>query len=262
MLEDFYTRAIVAGMLVALLAAPFGCFVIWRRMAYFGDTMAHSALLGITLALLTELPIGMWVFAVALATAAAMIYFQRRSQLPSDTLLGILSHSTLAIGLLSLGFLTGNSVDIMSYLVGDVLTVSVRDIQLIAATTAIALVLLVLIWKPLLATTVNADLAVAEGKNANAVELIYLLLLAAVIAITVRIVGVLLITALLVIPAATARRLAGSPEQMAVIAAVLGALAVLCGLGASLWWDTAAGPSIVVAALIIFLGSTLLRVRN
>jgi len=257
MLDDFTTRAMLAGVLVACLAAPFGCFVVWRRMAYFGDTMAHSALLGITVALLLDIHVNIGVFVIAVFTALSMVMLQRRSNLSNDTLLGILSHSSLALGLLSVGFMSGNNVDILSYLFGDVLSVGRQDVFIIATTTLIALSVLAVIWKPLLASTVNEELAVAEGGKPQRVQLIYLLLLAAVIAVTVRIIGVLLITALLVIPAATARRFATSPEAMAVLASVIGAIAVIAGLGASLQWDTAAGPSIVVATLVLFLLSSL-----
>ena len=258
MLDDFYLRAMLAGVLVALLAAPFGCFVIWRRMAYFGDTMAHSALLGITIALFLEVHVNAGVFIVAVITALSMVYLQKRSDLPNDTLLGILSHSSLALGLLAIGFMSSSNIDILSYLYGDVLSVGRRDVIIIAVTTVAALLILALIWKPLLASTVNEDLAVAEGTKPHHVQLIYLLLMAAVIAVTVRIIGVLLITALLVIPAATARRFARSPEAMAILAALIGSIAVIMGLAASLRWDTAAGPSIVTATLLLFLASSAL----
>jgi len=258
MLDDFYLRAMLAGVLVALLAAPFGCFVIWRRMAYFGDTMAHSALLGITIALFLEVHVNAGVFIVAVITALSMVYLQKRSDLPNDTLLGILSHSSLALGLLAIGFMSSSNIDILSYLYGDVLSVGRRDVIIIAVTTAAALLILALIWKPLLASTVNEDLAVAEGTKPHHVQLVYLLLMAAVIAVTVRIIGVLLITALLVIPAATARRFAKSPEAMAILAALIGSIAVIMGLAASLRWDTAAGPSIVTATLLLFLASSAL----
>ena len=261
MLDDFYTRAILAGVLVALLAAPFGCFIVWRKMAYFGDTMAHSALLGITIALLLDININIGVFVIAVVTALSMVVLQRRTDLSNDTLLGILSHSSLALGLLAIGLLTSNNVDILSYLFGDVLAVGKQDILIIAATTVAALVILITIWKPLLASTVNEELALAEGSRPGRVQLLYLLLLAAVMAVTVRIIGVLLITALLVIPAATARRFATSPESMAIFAALIGAIAVVAGLAASLQWDTAAGPSIVAATLIMFLLSSLLPRR-
>ena len=206
--------------------------------------------------------IGYGVFAVAVSTALALVYLQRRSNLPNDTLLGILSHSTLALGLLAVGLIKGNSVDVMSYLLGDVLSVDHRDITLIAITAVLASLILTMIWKPLLAATVNEEVAVAEGSHTQAVQIIYLVLLASVIAVTVRVIGVLLITALLVIPAATARRFAASPESMALLAAIIGIISVAAGLSASLQWDTAAGPSIVVATLVIFLVSAASPVRR
>ena len=255
MLDDFFIRALLAGAGVALLAGPFGCFVIWRRMAYFGDTMAHSALLGITLSLMLELHSGVGVFAVAGALAVSLVFLQSRADLPTDTLLGILSHSTLALGLIAIGLMTRNQVDLMGYLFGDVLAVNRDDLVIICVGGSVALLILAIIWRPLLAGTVNEELARAEEQKPQLVQLIYLLLLAAVIAMAIKIVGILLITALLVIPAATARRFAASPETMALLASILGVVAVVAGLSSSLSFDTPAGPSIVVASLLVFLVS-------
>lgn len=255
MLDDFFIRALLAGTGVALLAGPFGCFVIWRRMAYFGDTMAHSALLGITLSLVLQVHSGIGVFVVAGVLALSLVFLQSRADLPTDTLLGILSHSTLALGLIAIGLMTRNQVDLLGYLFGDVLAVSREDLTIIGIGGMIALLVLAFIWRPLLASTVNEELARAEEQQPQTVQLIYLLLLAAVIAMAIKIVGILLITALLVIPAATARRFAGSPETMALLASALGVVAVIVGLSSSLNFDTPAGPSIVVASLVVFLVS-------
>ncbi len=262
MFEAFFLRALIAGIGVALLAGPFGCFIIWRRMAYFGDTMAHSALLGITLSLMLEINTSIGVFVIASALALALVFLQARADLPSDTILGILSHSTLAAGLIVIGLMTSNRVDMMAYLFGDVLAVDQQDLWVIWIGGALALLVLVLIWRPLLAGTVNAELASAEGQRPQTARLVFLILLAAVIAIAIKIVGILLITALLVIPAASARRFATSPESMAVLAAALGSIAVASGLSASMQWDTPAGPAIVVAALLLFLISIVLPLRK
>ncbi|OED39992.1 hypothetical protein AB833_12415 [Chromatiales bacterium (ex Bugula neritina AB1)] len=257
MFDDFFVRALIAGIGVAILAGPFGCFVIWRRMAYFGDTMAHSALLGITLSLILELNTSIGVFFITSALALALVFLQARADLPSDTILGILSHSTLAAGLIVIGLMTKNRVDMMAYLFGDVLAVDRQDLWFIWVGGALALGFLILIWRPLLAGTVNEELASAEGQRPQLARLIFLILLAAVIAIAIKIVGILLITALLVIPPASARRFAGNPEIMAILAAALGSIAVIFGLSASMQWDTPAGPAIVVAALLLFLISLL-----
>ena len=253
MLDDFFTRAILAGVGVALVAGPLGCFIVWRRLAYFGDTLSHSALLGVALALLFEVNITFAVFGVAAAVALSLLLLQKRATLSSDSLLGLLSHSSLALGLVVLAFMTWVRVDLMGFLFGDILAVSVTDIAIIYGGGVIILVVLVLIWRPLFAATVNTDLAEAEGLRPQRANVVFMLLMALVIAIAMKIVGVLLITALLIIPAATARRFARGPEQMAILAAVIGTAAVIAGLFGSLEWDTPSGPSIVVAALGLFL---------
>jgi len=253
MLDDFFTRALLAGVGLALVAGPLGCFVVWRRMAYFGDTMAHSALLGVALSLVMEINLMAGVFLVATLASLALLFLERRGSLSTDALLGILSHSTLALGLVMVAFMTWVRVDLMGFLFGDILAVSKLDIAFIYGGGAIVLALLVLLWRPLLAATVNTDIARAEGLNPEHSRVIFMLLMAAVIAIAMKIVGILLITSLLIIPAATARRFSSGPEMMAVLASAIGALAVLGGLFGSLEFDTPSGPSIVVAALVLFL---------
>lgn len=255
MLDDFFTRAIIAGVGVALVAGPLGCFIVWRRLAYFGDTLSHAALLGVAFALLFDVNLTLAVFVVAASVSLALLLLQRRATLSSDSLLGLLAHSALALGLVVLAFMTWVRIDLMSFLFGDILAVSVIDIGIIYAGGAIILVILYLIWHPLFATTVNRELAEAEGMNPDRINVIFMLLMATVIAISIKIVGVLLITAMLIIPAATARRFAHGPEHMAMLAALFGVLAVFGGLGGSLQWDTPSGPSIVVAATLLFLFS-------
>ncbi|EKF20031.1 metal ABC transporter permease [Nitratireductor pacificus] len=252
MLDDFFIRALLAGVGLALVTGPLGCFVVWRRMAYFGDTMAHSALLGVALALVLEINLMIGVFLVAALASLALLVLERRGALSTDALLGILSHSTLALGLVMVAFMTWVRVDLMGFLFGDILAVSRLDIAIVYGGGAAVLALLVLLWRPLLAATVNADIARAEGLNPERSRLIFMLLMAAVIAIAMKIVGILLITALLIIPAATARRFANGPEMMAVLAGAIGAASVVAGLGGSLRFDTPSGPSIVVAALALF----------
>ncbi len=255
LLDDFFWRALVGGVGVALVAGPLGCFIVWRRMAYFGDTMAHSALLGVALAFLLDIHLTLGVFAITATVAFALLLLQRQVTLPTDALLGILSHSTLALGLVLVAFMTWLRIDLLGYLFGDLLAVSRLDIALIYGGGLVVLAVLVAIWRPLLAGTVSEELAAAEALHPERVRLIFMVLMAAVIAIAMKIVGILLITSLLVIPAATARRFASGPEQMALLSAGLGALAVVIGLFGSLELDTPSGPSVVVAALLLFLAS-------
>lgn len=253
MLDDFFVRAILAGVGVAGVAGPLGCFIVWRRLAYFGDTMSHAALLGVALAFLLQINITIAVFAVAVFVSVALLLLNRREALPSDALLGLLSHSSLALGIVVLGFMSWVRMDLTGFLFGDILAVSKFDLAIIYAGGLAVLAVLAWIWKPLLAATVSREVASAEGMKPERNDLIFMLITAAVVAIAMKVVGILLITALLIFPAATARRISSGPEQMAVIAAAAGALSAIGGLLGSMNWDTPAGPSIVVAALILFL---------
>ena len=252
MFDDFFVRALAGGIGIALATGPLGCFMVWRRMAYFGDSVAHSALLGVVLgvALGIELNIGIIIVCVALALLLLLLQQQRR--LATDTLLGILAHGALALGLVGISFFEGVRVDLMSYLFGDILAVSGRDLLWIYGGGGAVLAATALIWRPLLAMTVHEELARAEGVRVGLVRIAFTLLIALAVAIAMKVIGLILIVALLIIPAATARRLARSPEQMALLAGLIGAAAVAGGLHGSLAWDTPSGPSIVVAALALF----------
>jgi len=252
MFDDFFTRALVGGIGVALVAGPLGCFIIWRRLAYFGDTLSHSALLGVALALLLELNITLAVFVVSVVVSLLLVLLQRRASLSSDALLGLLAHSALAVGLVVLAFMTWVRVDLMGFLFGDILSITTFDLMLIWGGGLFVLAVLAKIWQPLFAATVSYELATAEGIKPDQANMIFMVLMAGVIAVSMKIVGVLLITALLIIPAAAARRFASSPEQMAIVAIIAGVVSVWLGLTGSLEFDTPAGPSIVVAALVCF----------
>ena len=257
MLDDFFTRAVIGGIGVALLAGPLGCFIVWRRLAYFGDTLSHSALLGVAIALLLELNITFTVFIISVGVAMLLLLLQRQARLSSDALLGLLAHATLAVGLVVLAFMTWVRVDLMGFLFGDILAINKADILTIWVGGLAVLIALAVIWKPLFAATVNYEIAVAEGLKPDRANFFFMVLMGAVIAISMKIVGVLLITALLIIPAATARRFSTTPEMMALVASIIGAASVWVGLEGSLQWDTPAGPSIVVAALLGFIISLL-----
>ena len=253
MIDDFFVRALLAGIGLALMAGPLGCFVIWKRMAYFGDTLSHGALLGVALGLLFELHLESSVFLVCSLIAVTLFLLQRHASISSDALLGILAHASLAIGLVVLSLMTWIRVDLMGLLFGDILAVSHHDLTVIAGTLVITGALLSLTWRSLFAATVSRELAEAEGLNPLRAEIIFMLLIASVIAVAIKIVGVLLITSLLIIPAATARRISLSPGQMMLVSSIIGVLAVSLGLTGSLNLDTPSGPSIVVASVGLFL---------
>ena len=252
MFDDFFARALAGGIGVALATGPLGCFMVWRRMAYFGDSIAHSALLGVLLGVVLGIDLNGGIILMCVALALLLLLLQQQQRLATDTLLGILAHGTLALGLVGISFLQSVRVDLMTYLFGDILAITSRDLIWIYGGGGAVLVATALIWRPLLAVTVHEELARAEGVRAGFVRIVFTLLIALAVAIAMKIIGLILIVSLLIIPAATARRLARSPEQMALLASAIGAVAVAGGLHGSLAWDTPSGPSIVVAALALF----------
>jgi zinc transport system permease protein len=260
-MDDFLLRALLGGLGVALAAGPLGAFIVWRRMAYFGDTLAHSGLLGVALGMALQFNPQLGVAATCLLIAIALVLLQRQRVLATDTLLGILAHTSLSLGLVTLAFLETVRIDLTSYLFGDILAISPDDLYWIWGGAGLALAALARLWRPLLAATVHEELAQVEGVPVFAVRLAFMLLIAIVIAVAMKVVGILLITSLLIIPAATARRFARSPESMALLAGGLGCAAVGAGLWASWRWDTPAGPSVVVAAALLFLLGSLLPNR-
>ena len=255
MFDDFFTRALIAGIGIAIVTGPLGCLVIWRRLSYFGDTLAHSALLGVTLAYAFSINISLSVFIISGTVALLLLSLQKRTKLAGDSLLGLLAHSALAIGLVLIGFLSSIRFDLMGLLFGDILAVTVEDIFIIWFGGLIILGILFYIWKSIFAATVNYDLAAAEGMKPDLSNFIFTLLLAGVIAISIKMIGALLITGLLLIPAATARNLSTNPFQMVILSILLGITSVVTGLFGSLELNTASGPSIVVAALVLFIVS-------
>ena len=246
--DEFLVRALLAALGVAAVAGPLGSFVVWRRMAYFGDTLSHSALLGVTLGFLLGVDPTVGIIGICAAVALLLALGQRQSVLASDTLLGILSHGALSLGLVSLAFMETLRVDLIGYLLGDVLSVTWSDIAVVYIGGASVLGILVWLWRPLLAITVHEDLARVEGVPVRRVQVAFMMIIAVTIAIAMKVVGILLITSLLIIPAAAARALSRTPEQMAVVASVAGMLAVLGGLAGSFQWDLPSGPAIVTAA--------------
>ena len=253
--DNFLLYALLGGIGLAIVAGPLGCFVVWRRMAYFGDSLAHSALLGVALGFLLSIELTAGIAVTCVIFSLAIVALQEQRRIATDTLLGILSHTALSIGLVALSLMGSMRVDLLGYLFGDILAVTAQDLIAIYAGGALALIVLAAIWRDLLAMTVHEELARAEGVAVFRVRLVFTLLLAVVVAISMKVMGILLITSMLIIPAATARRFARTPEGMAALASAIGILAVALGLTASLRWDTPSGPSVVVAAFTLFLAS-------
>ncbi len=260
-MDEFLWRAGAAGLGLAVIAGPLGSFVVWRRLAFFGDALAHSALLGLALGFMLQIEPAIAIAVLCAAFALVLTGMLSRAKLPPDTLLSIAAFTTLSLGLIALAFVETLRVDLISYLFGDILSVTRGDVMLVWGGALLALAVLIAIWRPLLAASVDEDLARVEGVDTGRVRLAFVLLLALVVALAMKIVGVLLVTALLVIPAAASRRFAFGPEAMAIYASIIGAVAVVGGLFASLKFDTPSGPSVVVVAAAIFAATLLFKRR-
>jgi zinc transport system permease protein len=251
LLEPFLLRAIAAGLGLAVIAAPLGCFVVWRRMAYFGETVAQASLIGIALGLLLHLDLTASALAVAIAISALLILLSRQRLVPLDSILGMLAHAALALGVIAASLVRGPSLDLMGYLFGDIFAVSDTDLMWVYIGGAVLLAALAWLWQPLLALAVHEELATAEGVAREWVKAAFVLLLALAIAVTMKIVGILLAIAFLIMPAVAARPLSSTPERMAILAAVIAAAGVLGGLAMSFALDAPGGPSIVVVLAVL-----------
>ena len=251
-MDDFLLRAGLAGVGIAVVAGPLGCFLVWRRMAFFGDTLAHSALLGVAIGLLFGTDVTLTVLAVCLGVAVLFVRLQRRLQLASDTLLGVIAHGTLAVGVIAVSVLAPRGAGLEAWLFGDLLAVGARELGLVCAVGMLVSLAGALCWRGWLAIATDEDLARVEGFPVEQLKLAQMLAIAALVAVAMNVVGVLLVTALLVVPPAAARAFARSPEQMAGAGAVLGAVSVTAGLALSWQFDTPAGPSVVAGACALF----------
>lgn len=252
-MDDFLLRALLAGIAIVLISGPLGVFIIWRRMAYFGDTLSHAAVLGVALGLLFSFNVSVGILLSSVAVAVFLLFFQGRKMQGNDALLGIIAHSALSLGLVVFSFVEGANAELNAWLFGDILTVTWQELGYILLAVVIVWTVLAMIWKSLMTLTIDEELAKVEGINVAVVSLAYTLLIAVLVAVAMKIVGALLITSLLIIPAATARPLSQTAEQMAIYAIGAGIIAVFGGLLMSFFWDTPTAPSIVVVASVLFI---------
>ena len=257
MIEPFLMRAVLASVGLALIAAPLGCFVVWNRMSYFGETIAQASLLGVALGLLLKVDLNLTVVALTLSAAFVIIALSRQNVVPIDSVLGLMHHGTLALGVIAISSIQGQSVDLMGYLFGDIFAVSTQDLWWIAVIGVSVALAMVWLWQPLLRMSVHDDLARAEGVRTTAVRTGFTVLLAVVIAVAIKIVGILLAIAFLIVPAVAARPFARNPEMMVLVSAGLGVAAVVAGLSMSTKADIPGGPAIVLVMTIIAAASLL-----
>ena len=257
--DPFILRGILAGIAVALISGLVGCFVVWRRMSYYGESIAHSSLLGVGFAIVMGVSINLGIVFTCLLFGILFLWLQHSKVLSSDTLLGVLAHLALALGIIVIS-LNKIKIDIHAFLFGDILTVSSSDLWGMYLGVLIAVFLICYNWSSLLLVTIDEDLAKAEGVNTLNINLLFTCILTIVVAISIQIIGLLLITAMLIIPAAASRRLANSPETMALIATLIGIVSVILGIMLSVEIDAPSGPSIVLVSAILFFLSPLLSI--
>ncbi len=251
MMDPFLVRAVAATAGLAIVAAPLGAVVVWSRMAYFGETIAEASLLGVALALAMNASVTAGVLAAALAAAALIVFLSRQPSVPLDSVLGLMHYGTLAAGIVATSALGGPPVDLMGYLFGDVLAVTGTDLAMIFGGGAFVLAAVWHLWEPLLRLAVHDELAAAEGVSPERVRGLFVVLLAVVIAFAVKIAGILLAVAFLVVPVAAARPWSSSPERMVGLATVVGLASSLAGLWLSFRCDVPAGPAIVLVMSVL-----------
>ncbi len=260
-MSEFILLALLAGVGIAIIAGPIGSIMVWKRMAFFGDALSHSALLGVALALIANIHMSIGILCATLLFSFILALSQKQRSYSSDTILGILAHGTLALGVVIIA-LVGIRIDLNSFLFGDILSVTQHDIIFIYSIVTTALCSLYYLWKPLILSTISKDLAQAEGLNTHRINSFFMVLIAIIVALSVKIVGVLLVTSLLIIPAATARFFSNTPEKMALLASCFGIASVLLGIIASTKWDIPTGPAIVVAMTLIFSFTSLMLAKR
>ncbi len=261
MIIELLLPSLLVGIFIALASGAVGCFVLWRKMAFFSDALAHSAVLGTAIALIAEVDVLYGLIGYGTLVAIVMARFDNALQYSGDTLLAIISQVSLALGLLALPF-AAHSINIEALLFGDILSANWSNVAISATIAGLILFLLAVFWRPLLDVSVNEELAATEGVPVQRLKLLLFLTLVALIAIAVQVVGVLLVSALLLIPAATARKLSETPLQMILVAPAIGVVAVNLGLWSAYQLNAAAGPSIVVVAAALWLLSLLKKPKN
>ena len=252
MLDGFIINALIAGICVSVIGGGLGCFVVWKKMAYFGDSLSHSSLLGIAIGISLGLNFTIGTFITCIIFASLLTYLQNKKILSNDTLLGILAHAALSIGIISIS-ISNQYVNLDAYLFGDILTVTSAETYWFISAAIIVFITLYMIWDRLILMTIDENIAKSEGVNTTIIHSIFLIVLVVFVATCVKVVGILLITSMLIIPAAASRQLTNSPTNMAFGSAVIAIISVFIGIFSSIIFDIPTGPSIIAILTIIFI---------
>ena len=258
-LDEYLWRSIAAGLIMVSIAAPMGCLMVWQRLAFLSDTLGHAAVLGVGVGLMLQLVPIVGVLAVALLIVFSLSRVSNFNTALSETTLAIISHTGLAGGIILVGLLPARSVNLEAILFGDLLATSRTDLLELLATTLVLAVLLVRHWREFVALSVSREIAQAEGIAVRRVQFLMYAMIALLVAVMMKVMGVLLIAAMLVIPTSSARLFSSSPEQMVAISALYGLGALGGGIASSYHFDWQTGPAIVVSATALLLVSLAVR---
>jgi len=261
MIDPFFFNILMIAIGIAILTGIMGCFVVWRRMAYFGDSLSHSALLGVVIGVLLGINMQISIIFVCLVFSLLFVYLQQNKMLSNNTLLGILAHGSLSFGMVAFSFLDKN-INLHSFLFGDILTINVTDIYWIYGVGIGILSVIYYYWSSLILVILSEELAVAEGVSLFWMNVIFMILISLVIALSLQIIGALLITSMLIIPAATARHFAKSLKIMVLLSIFFGILSMISGLFLSLHFDTPTSPTIVSFAVALFIATLPLKIKH
>ncbi len=252
-LDDFLVRSVIAGLIMVAIAAPMGCLMVWQRLAFLSDTLGHAAVMGVGLGLLLEVTPVFGVLAVALLIVFSLNRVDSFNSALSETTLAIISHTGLAGGIILVGLLPAQSVNLEAILFGDLLATTSADLVRLLITTLVLLLLLLHHWRSFVAVSVSREIAQAEGIEVRKVQFLMYIMIALLVAVMMKVMGVLLIAAMLVIPTTSARLFSRSPEQMVAVSALYGLGALAGGIGSSFQFDWQTGPAIVVCATLLML---------
>jgi len=252
-LDDFLVRSVIAGLIMVAIAAPMGCLMVWQRLAFLSDTLGHAAVMGVGLGLLLEVTPVFGVLAVALLIVFSLNRVNTFNSALSETTLAIISHTGLAGGIILVGLLPAQAVNLEAILFGDLLATTSADLIRLLITTVVLLLLLLHHWRSFVAVSVSREIAQAEGIEVRKVQLLMYIMIALLVAVMMKVMGVLLIAAMLVIPTTSARLFSRSPEQMVAVSALYGLGALAGGITSSFHFDWQTGPAIVVSATMLLL---------
>ena len=261
-MDNFILLAIISGIGIAFITGLLGCFVVWKKMAYFGESLGHSAVLGIGIGLLLGIGDNIAVLLVIITFSLIVTYLQNKEAFSNDLILAVLAHGLLSIGIILISINPDPNFNLHSFLFGDILTVSLNEIFLIFLSAIFIYLIILTNWKALLITIISKDLAKSQNINNFKIELLFTFTMALAVAISIKIIGALLITSMLIIPSSCAKQLVNNPKNMVIISIIISILSILIGILCSYYFDIPSGPAIILTSFSAFFIINLLKSKK